>query len=123
YVEHCYGIIGGREAIRRWVTKTMTTFPGSRMPHFPVGWYVIDEERGWVVCEIWSRMEDPGDGSIHQASNLTVLHYGGDGLWSYEEDAYNPANFMTMVGGWRRRAEELGRLPDDAREWFEQVAP
>ncbi|MDQ3293939.1 MAG: nuclear transport factor 2 family protein, partial [Actinomycetota bacterium] len=30
----------------------------------------------------------------------TVLHYAGDGLWSYEEDAYNPANMGEMVTGW-----------------------
>jgi hypothetical protein len=42
-------------------------------------------------------MRDPGDGSIHQAANLSVLKYAGDDLWSYEEDAYNPMNFLPMV--------------------------
>jgi len=37
---------------------------------------------------------------VHQAHNLTVLHYAGDGLFSYEEDAYNPANFGTMIEAW-----------------------
>src|SRR5215216_5732898 len=86
YVEHAYGTFEGREAIRRWITATMSTFPGSRMPTFPVGWYVVDEDRCWVVCEVFNRMEDPGDGSVHQAANITILHYAGDGQWSYEED-------------------------------------
>ena len=25
------------------------------------------------------------------------MKYGGDDLWSYEEDAYNPMNFLPMV--------------------------
>lgn len=106
YVEHHYGTFGGREAIRRWITGTMATFPGSAMPHFPVEWYVVDEERGWVIAQVWNRMADPGDGSVHQAANITILHYAGHGRWSYEEDVYNPAHFATMLGGWesaRRR--------------------
>jgi hypothetical protein len=100
YIEHHYGTIGGREAIRSWISETMSTFPGAQMPHFPVEWYVIDEDRGWVVCQVWNRMEDPGDGSLHQAYNFTLLKYAGDGKWSYEEDIYNPAHFATMVQGW-----------------------
>jgi hypothetical protein len=107
YVEHHYGTIGGRDAIRRWITETMSSWPGNAMPHFPVEWYMIDEERGWVVCQVWNRMQDPGDGSIHQAYNFTLLKYAGDGRWSYEEDVYNPASFASMIEGWvtaRQRA-------------------
>jgi hypothetical protein len=42
-------------------------------------------------------MQDPGDGSIHQAYNFTLLKYAGDGKWSYEEDIYNPASFAGMI--------------------------
>jgi hypothetical protein len=121
YVEHAYGSFEGREAIRRWISGTMSTFPGNRMPLFPVNWYVVDEDRGWIVCEIANRMEDPGDGSIHEAVNITILHYAGDGQWSYEEDVYNPADFLTMLKGWRQRADQLGTLPDEARDWFAAV--
>lgn len=107
YVEHHYGRFEGREAIRAWITETMSTFPGSAMPDFPVRWHVVDEERGWVVCEVLNRMEDPGDGSIHEAPNITILHYAGDGRWSYEEDVYNPAHFGTMLAGWSARRAEL----------------
>jgi hypothetical protein len=122
YIEHLFGEFNGREAIRGWITKTMTTFPGVRMPTFPIEWHVVDEERGWIICQIANVMEDPGDGSVHQASNLTILHYAGAGLWSREEDVYNPAHFLTMVQGWCRRAEELGTLPDDARAWRDAIA-
>jgi hypothetical protein len=45
-------------------------------------------------------MADPGDGSVHQAYNFTLLKYAGNGKWSYEEDIYNPASFASMVKGW-----------------------
>jgi hypothetical protein len=110
YVEHHYGTMGGREAIRRWICDTMGTFPGDAMPHFPVEWYVIDEDRGWIVCQIWNRMADPGDGSVHQAYNFTLLKYAGDGLWSYEEDIYNPASFGVMVKDWMDAKQRIDDL-------------
>jgi hypothetical protein len=111
YIEHHYGTVGGREAIRRWITSAMGTFPGNAMPHFPIEWYMIDEDRGWVVCQVWNRMADPGDGSVHQAYNFTLLKYAGNGLWSYEEDIYNPATFGEMVKGWIDRKRELDASP------------
>jgi uncharacterized protein (TIGR02246 family) len=100
YVEHLFGTIGGREAIRRWITRTMAQPVNDQMKYFPVEWYVIDEERGWIVCQIWNRMADPGDGSLHQAYNFTLLKYAGDMKWSYEEDVYNPKHFQDMIRGW-----------------------
>ena len=31
YIEHHYGTLGGREAIRRWIKETMSTWPGDQM--------------------------------------------------------------------------------------------
>ena len=100
YVEHLFGTLGGREAIRRWITTTMAESPNNEMKYFPVEWYIIDDDRGWVVCQIWNRMVDPGDGSLHQAYNFTLLKYAGHGKWSYEEDIYNPTHFQEMIQGW-----------------------
>jgi len=97
----------------------MAVFPGSCMSSFPIEWYVADDSRGWIVCEIWNRMMDIGDGELHQASNLAVLHYAGDGLWSYEEDVYNPAEFhedAPALAPERRRARRAaGRSQDLVR--------
>jgi hypothetical protein len=100
YIEHLFGTMGGREAIRNWITKTMSQSPNDEMKYFPVEWYIIDEERGWVSCQIWNRMVDPGDGSLHQAYNFTLLKYAGNGKWSFEEDIYNPVHFQEMMKGW-----------------------
>ncbi len=109
YVEHLFGEMHGRDAIREWIVGVMGTYPGNVMPEFPIGWHVIDEDRGWIVCEIWNRMEDPGDGTVHEAANFTLLKYAGDGLWSYEEDVYNPQRFRDMIAEWSKRKEQLSR--------------
>jgi hypothetical protein len=106
-VEHLFGRMEGREAIRSWITRTMAVWPGNEMNAFPIGWSIIDEDRGWVACEIFNRMRDPGDGNVYEETNLTLLKYAGDGLWSYEEDAYNPNRFVEMIRSWseaRKRA-------------------
>ncbi len=121
YVEHAYGTMHGRETIREWITSTMNTFPGSEMPFFPCSWYSIDEDKGWVFCEFRNRMRDPGDGSVHERPNLSVLKYAGDGLWSYEEDAYNPLNFVPMVQQYLQRCHQLGTLSDEARAYAEAM--
>jgi hypothetical protein len=78
---------------------------------------VLDGERGWIVCEVQNVMPDPGDGSLHQSANLTVLHHAGGNQFAYEEDVYNPMRFREMVAAWASIAEAHGRLPDDARAW------
>ena len=100
YVEHALGTFRGRDAIRDWIVSTMNTFPGSEMPLFPTSWHAIDDQKGWVFCEVLNRMKDPGDANIHQQANITVLKYAGDMQFSSEEDAYNPANFAPVVKAW-----------------------
>jgi hypothetical protein len=108
YVEHHYGTFQGRDAIRAWISETMAQWPNSEMKEFPHDWCVCDEERGWWICQIENRFADPGDGEVYQAYNLTVLKYAGDGKFSGEEDAYNPANFAPVVKSWiaaKRKAD------------------
>jgi hypothetical protein len=53
-------------------------------------------------------MDDPGDGTVHQDYNFTLLKYAGNGRFSYEEDIYNPMSFGKMIAGWtkaKRKAE------------------
>ncbi len=100
YFEHHFGRFWGRQRILDWITQTMTSGFATHMTAFPISWYSIDEERGWIFCEVMNRMEDLGDGKIYEEPNLTILHYAGNGLFKYEEDAYNPVNMGTMVTAW-----------------------
>ena len=113
YVEHAFGTFKGRDEIRSWIVKTMTTFPGCEMTGFPVMWAVLDPEQGRVVCEINNPMRDPGDGSSHGATNITILDYAGNGLWSREEDVYNPQKFADMTRAWATVAREHGTLSEE----------
>jgi hypothetical protein len=117
YVEHLYGKMAARAKICEWIASTMKVFRGSEKPFYPVTWYSIDVDKGWVFSEIMNPMKDPGDGSIHEAPCITILRYGGDGLWSNEEDAYNPMNFMPMVEEYIRRCHKLGAISEDARKF------
>ncbi|MGB3696605.1 MAG: nuclear transport factor 2 family protein [Gordonia sp. (in: high G+C Gram-positive bacteria)] len=123
YIEHAYGEFSGREEIRVWVNKTMHSFPGSHMTEYPSLWHVTDPSTGRVICEVDNPMRDPGDGSLFTATNITILTYAGDGLWSCEEDVYNPMEFGMMALRWCDRASELGTLDEPARKWMEKTAP
>lgn len=116
YYEHHYGRFWGRENILNWITNTMNQWPASEMTAFPVSWYSIDEDKGWVICEVMNRMRDLGDGKIYQEPNLTILHYAGKGLFKYEEDAYNPHNMGVTIGAWieAERALETAAKPAEA---------
>ena len=121
YEEHAYGTFSGREEIRSWVLETMTAFPGNAMTSFPIAWHVVDAPTNRVICEVRNLMPDPGDGSVHEASNLTILTYGGEGLWSREEDIYNPMRFAKMSVRWARVAAEHGRLSEEGQAFLRKM--
>lgn len=57
-----------------------------------------------------THMADLGDGTDYTATNWTRLKYAGAGLFSFEEDIYNPANFISLIQRWEAAAERA-RLP------------
>lgn len=120
YVEHAFGTFRGRDEIRAWSVRTMTSFPGSVMTGFPLAWQVVDEPGSRLICEVRNLMPDPGDGSVHEQSNLTIMTYAGDGLFSREEDVYNPLRFLQMSVAWAKVAEAHGRLDDEGRAYLAQ---
>ena len=121
YEEHAFGSFTGREAIRAWVVDTMTSFPGNTMSSFPIAWHVVDQPTQRVICEVRNLMPDPGDGTVHEASNLTILTYAGDGLWSREEDVYNPMRFAQMCVAWAEVAEAHGRLSEEGQSFLTRM--
>lgn len=120
YIEHAAGTMHGRDAVRTWIRKTMTTFPGSHMIAFPSLWSVIDEPTGRIICELDNPMADPGDGTIISATNISIVTYAGDGLWRRQEDIYNPLRFAAAAMKWCKKAQKLGTLDNDAARWMQQ---
>jgi len=117
YVEHAFGTMHGKDAVRAWVVKTMSAFPGRIMTGFPIAWTVIDPAIGRIVCEIRNPMPDPGDGTVFDEPNITILDYAGDGKWSRQEDVYNPLRFHAMTKQWAAIAAAHDRLPEDATRY------
>lgn len=120
YVEHAFGTFRGREEIRAWSVSTMTSFPGSVMTGFPLAWQVVDADSARLVCEVRNLMPDPGDGAVWEEPNLTVMTYAGDGLFSREEDVYNPLRFARLAVRWARVAQAHGRLDEQGRAYLAQ---
>jgi ketosteroid isomerase-like protein len=118
YIEHAAGTMKGRDEVRTWIRRTMSTFPGSYMTHFPSLWTVYDPPTGRVLTELDNPMRDPGDGTVISATNISIVTYAGDGKWCRQEDVYNPLKFVQASIEWCRKATELGTIDDEAAEWF-----
>lgn len=104
YVEHHYGRFRGREAIRDWINRTMGPFPDM---YFPLAHHLIEGNR--VVAVIPNCLPDPTGGDQEYRFDVhVVLHYAGNGQWSYEEDVYNPAEAERVVRAW---VEAGGTIP------------
>jgi uncharacterized protein (TIGR02246 family) len=100
YVEHVFGEMHGREAVRAWIVPLMKESPNDLMT-YTHDWVVFDEPNGRVVFCVRTHMPDVGDGVDHSTTNWTRIDYAGNGLWSREEDIYNPAHFGTLLKSWQ----------------------
>lgn len=120
YVDHQFGVLRGREEVRKWMVPLMKSQPEMK---FPVGWHAI---RGDVVINYnWNRwpnpdgsgepyddVENPGapmDQYLYQFPAVTITIYGGNGMFKYEEDLYSPNGYMKVVNDWQEEMRRLGR--------------
>ena len=82
YVEHIYGNMKGREAVRRWIVDVMQDNPHV---HAVLDWFMIEESR--VVVNMQNRYYHPNPSAAPiDFPGITILEYAGDGLFGYEED-------------------------------------
>ncbi len=96
WVEHHLGTHHGREEIRKGILAVMKPVP---MMFFPVEWFMIDGNR--VVTYVWQQMPDPKRGDeVYRFGNVTILEYAGEGLWSFQEDIYNPREAQAVIKSW-----------------------
>jgi hypothetical protein len=106
YVEHAYGEFRGRQAIADWIVGVMEPFPTMS---FPNDWVIYDPEQGFVVFQCQNRLPHPTDpnGPPFQFPTWTKLDYSGNGLWSCEEDIYNPKNAAEVIQAWIKAGGRL----------------
>jgi ketosteroid isomerase-like protein len=104
WVEHHLGTYRGREAIRQAILTVMGQAPEME---FPVAWHVIEGAR--VIYYPWQVFPDPaGRGRDYRFGCVTILDYAGDGLWSLQEDLYNPREAEQVMKHW---VADGGKLP------------
>ncbi|MFI9503864.1 nuclear transport factor 2 family protein [Nocardia sp. NPDC052566] len=117
YIEHAYGTFRGREAVRRWIVNVTAPFPHMRFPHY---WVAFDEVNDAIVLGIKNLLPDlAGDDTEYWFPNITRLVYAGNGLFSSEEDIYNPARDASrVVGEWVRAG---GRMQSAPREHMKHI--
>jgi predicted SnoaL-like aldol condensation-catalyzing enzyme len=96
YREHHYGYFRSGAEIRAWIKSVMQPFPTME---FPVSSYLIDGNL--VTALIPNVLPAPaGDSGYYGFDVNTILHYAGDGKWSFEEDVYSPKEAEDVVKKW-----------------------
>ena len=88
YVEHMYGTMHGREAIRAWIVPIMEKY-GEIYTGYE--WHVVDPDSGRVVLYVQNRRDDPSGKGTLDFPGVTILEYAGNGKWKLEEDFYSTA--------------------------------
>ena len=107
YVEHVFGEVHGREAVREWIVPLMKIYPNDQMT-YTHDWVLFDEERGRVVFCARTHLPDLGDGLDRSTTNWSMIDYAGNGRWLREEDIYNPAHFGTLLTEWQAAKDAAG---------------
>jgi hypothetical protein len=88
YVEHMYGTMRGREAVRAWIVPIMERY-GEIYTGYE--WHVVDPESGRVVLYVQNRRDHPAGTATIDFPGVTILEYAGAGKWKLEEDFYSTA--------------------------------
>jgi hypothetical protein len=104
YVEHVYGEMSGREAVRTWIVGLMAQRADV---HAVLDWYVISGRR--LILSMTNRYYNPDPaGSPFDFPGLTVLGYAGDGLFGYQEDYWDQRLAKVAYTAWAAAVEQSG---------------
>jgi hypothetical protein len=104
YVEHVYGEMRGREAVRAWIVGLMEQRTDV---HAVLDWYVISGRR--LILNMANRLYNPDPaGAPFDFPGLTVLGYAGDGLFGYQEDYWSQRLAKAAYGSWAAAVDAWG---------------
>ena len=104
YVERVFGTMHGRDAVRAWIIELMAV----RFDvHAVLNWWIVAGDR--VVFDMTNRYYHPDPAQPHlDFAGLTVLTYGGGGLFKREEDYWDAAGAQTAWVAWDAACREWG---------------
>lgn len=116
YIEHAYGTFDNREDVRRWIVNVMKPFPHMRFPH---EWIAFDEENDAIVVGIRNVLDHPTEAGVEFGfPNVTRVVYAGNGLFSSEEDIYNPVrDAPRVVGEWVQAGGVMRCAPQEQMKY------
>ena len=105
YVDDVWEVRNSREEIREWLNECFSSYPGKALRTLVTKWFIVDEDRGWVIAEFDNILDDPGNGEVYSFRNYTLMKYAGDYKWSFQEDQYNPEKMMEAAKAWMEAKE------------------
>ena len=110
YVEHVLGNMNGRDEIKAWIRPIMDQYSELYTAY---EWHMIDGDR--VVMYMQNRRDDPEEGQPPiDFPGISVLHYAGDGKWSYEEDYWSLPGAQRATTKYAERCAAVD--PDHAKK-------
>ena len=108
YREHSFGYFRSQQEIREWITA----IPFATM-YYPVPYYLIDGNR--LSALIPNVLPAPDGSDVYFGfDNNTILHYAGNGQWSYEEDVYSMREAEHAITSWVAAGGVLSMSVEDA---------
>jgi hypothetical protein len=116
YIEHVFGEMRGREAVRAWIVGLMAQRADV---HAVLNWYVISGRR--VILDMTNRYYHPEPGGTpFDFPGLTVLGYAGDGLFGYQEDYWDQRLAKVAYTSWAEAVARCGALSPHRLEALER---
>lgn len=83
----------GQQSIREGLLGQLKAVPN--MTFNRIDWYQIFGNK--CSFYIWNDLVDPTTGTVYAVPNLTIVYYGGNGKWLFEEDFYDSVTFGIEV--------------------------
>ena len=123
YIEHAYGEFRGRKAIEDWIVGVMAPFPDMT---FPQDWVAFDTDNDAVIFQCQNAMPHPTDpnGESFSFPNWSRIVYAGDGLFSSEEDVYNPTRDAgPVIKAWKKAGGDFASRERVKMKFSRQDAP
>jgi hypothetical protein len=112
YVERVFGRMSGRDEVRAWISGLMAV---RYDVHAVLNWYIVAGDR--VVLDMENRYYAPDPAQPHfDFGGVSILTYGGDGLFCREEDYWDVAGSKTAWAAWDAACNAWGSKGlDDGR--------